>query len=85
MISNVAAPIKQANKTFGVCFLLFFYSGHRVCLGENLAKMEMFVFFAYIIHTFSLRKPNDEPISLKGIGGVTFGPANYEIIAEKRE
>ncbi len=47
---------------------------------------DMFLFFTYILHSFIIRKPHatGKQYTLKGVGGITFGPTSYEIIAEKR-
>uniref|UniRef100_F6PWJ8 Cytochrome P450 2W1 n=1 Tax=Monodelphis domestica TaxID=13616 RepID=F6PWJ8_MONDO len=34
-----------------------FSIGHRVCIGENLAKMEMFLFFASLLQRFTFHPP----------------------------
>ncbi|XP_072046686.1 cytochrome P450 2J6-like [Amphiura filiformis] len=63
-----------------------FSTGHRVCLGENLAKMEIFLFFTYILHSFTLGKPSEmKAPSMEGISGVTFSPRSYELIAKNRK
>ncbi|XP_038051667.1 cytochrome P450 2J6-like [Patiria miniata] len=38
-----------------------FGSGRRMCLGEHLAKMELFVFFTYLMHHFTIKKPDHVP------------------------
>ncbi|XP_072043090.1 cytochrome P450 2J2-like [Amphiura filiformis] len=66
--------------------LIPFSTGHRVCLGMNLAKMEVFLFFTYIMHSFTIRKLSDAKApSMKGIAGVIFTPAPYEVIATNRK
>ncbi|XP_072039612.1 cytochrome P450 2J4-like [Amphiura filiformis] len=34
-----------------------FSAGRRVCLGENLAKLELFLFFSQLLHHFTFKKP----------------------------
>ncbi|KAK4820152.1 hypothetical protein QYF61_020527, partial [Mycteria americana] len=55
-----------------------FSAGHRVCLGEHLARTELFIFFASLLRAFTFRLPegvtkiNTEPI----LGG-TLQPHPY--------
>ncbi|XP_072019397.1 cytochrome P450 2U1-like isoform X2 [Amphiura filiformis] len=55
--------------------------GRRICPGENIAKMELFVFFTHLLHRFSLVKPEDiPPITFEGIYGATFAPKPFTTI-----
>ncbi|XP_072036216.1 cytochrome P450 2U1-like [Amphiura filiformis] len=54
--------------------------GRRICIGQTLAKMELFVFFTHLLHRYSLVKPDDAPpITFKGTYGLTFAPKPYTI------
>ncbi|XP_066273784.1 cytochrome P450 2J4-like [Branchiostoma lanceolatum] len=64
-----------------------FSTGRRICLGENLAKMELFLFFAHLLQHFTFKLPEGaaKPTT-KGILGVaTYNPASYELCAIPRE
>ena len=63
-----------------------FSPGRRVCLGERLAKMEIFIFLTHLLHRFTFKKPDDEPKSseFKGRSGGTFSPLNFNITASLR-
>ncbi|XP_071787863.1 cytochrome P450 2J4-like [Asterias amurensis] len=63
-----------------------FSTGRRVCLGEQLAKMELFIFFSHLMHQFSFKKPDgSQPLSFEAINGVTLAPIPFEVCAIPRE
>ncbi|KAM9237232.1 cytochrome P450 2U1 [Dugong dugon] len=59
--------------------------GKRVCMGEQLAKMELFLMFVSLMQsfTFSLPKDSKKPI-LTGRFGLTLAPHPFNIIVSKR-
>ena len=56
-----------------------FGGGRRNCLGESMAKEEMFLFFTRIIRSFKIKRDLDKPLPIIGNGtlGVTFSPKAY--------
>ncbi|XP_038621280.1 vitamin D 25-hydroxylase, partial [Tachyglossus aculeatus] len=64
--------------------LIPFSLGKRHCLGEQLARMEMFLFFTGLLQQFHLRFPNELVPPLKPKLGMTLQPQPYLICAEKR-
>ncbi|XP_023372804.1 cytochrome P450 2U1 isoform X2 [Otolemur garnettii] len=59
--------------------------GKRVCMGEQLAKMELFLMFVSLMQsfTFALPKNSEKPI-LTGRFGLTLAPHPFNIIISKR-
>ncbi|KAJ7324680.1 hypothetical protein JRQ81_017700 [Phrynocephalus forsythii] len=62
-----------------------FSLGHRVCLGENLAKTEMFLFFANLLQSFTFHlAEGTKDINLEPVLGGTLQPHYFEICAIPR-
>ncbi|XP_006881166.1 PREDICTED: cytochrome P450 2U1-like [Elephantulus edwardii] len=59
--------------------------GKRVCMGEQLAKMELFLMFVSLMQSFTFTLPKDskKPV-LTGRFGLTLAPHPFNIIASKR-
>ncbi|XP_041646716.1 cytochrome P450 2J6-like [Cheilinus undulatus] len=61
-----------------------FSAGKRLCLGENLAKMELFLFFTSFMQHFTFSMPAGVKPVLDFIYGITLAPCHYEICATPR-
>ncbi|XP_044080245.1 cytochrome P450 2U1 isoform X2 [Neovison vison] len=59
--------------------------GKRVCMGEQLAKMELFLMFVSLMQSFTFALPKDskKPI-LTGRYGLTLAPHPFNVIISKR-
>ncbi|KAM7155080.1 cytochrome P450 2U1 [Molossus nigricans] len=59
--------------------------GKRVCMGEQLAKMELFLMFVSLMQSFTFALPKDakKPL-LTGRFGLTLAPYPFNIIISKR-
>lgn len=62
------------------------FSGRRSCLGESLARMELFLFLSAIIQNFKITAPLGEDLSLDNIDsfGLSHVPKPYNIVATPR-
>ncbi|XP_006825849.1 cytochrome P450 2B1-like [Saccoglossus kowalevskii] len=62
-----------------------FGSGSRVCLGEQLAKMELFLVFSSVLHQFRLEVDNEFPLPLlEGTMHITLQPPKYKMRVIRR-
>ncbi|XP_028258726.1 cytochrome P450 2J2-like [Parambassis ranga] len=61
-----------------------FSAGKRVCLGEQLARMELFLFFTSLLQRFSFSAPAGEQPSLEFKLGFTHCPKPYRLCAVPR-
>ena len=57
-----------------------FFTGRRQCLGEQLAKLEIFIFGVSLLQRFEFQKGDEMP-SLEGEQGVTLMPYYFEFRA----
>lgn len=62
-----------------------FGAGRRACLGEQLAKMELFLFFTTLMQqfTFKMAEGTEHP-GIKGNQGITLMPPTYKFTCTRR-
>ncbi|XP_039666476.1 cytochrome P450 2J2-like [Perca fluviatilis] len=61
-----------------------FSAGKRVCLGEHLARMELFLFFTSLFQRFTISPVPGEMPSLEGVMGFTHSPEKFRVLAMPR-
>nr|XP_054771827.1 cytochrome P450 2U1-like [Lytechinus pictus] len=62
--------------------LIPFSIGRRRCMGEQLAKVELFIFFTHLLHRFKFETPEGAPpLTMKARNGATLNPEEFEIRA----
>uniref|UniRef100_A0A669Q0W4 Cytochrome P450 family 2 subfamily J member 2 n=1 Tax=Phasianus colchicus TaxID=9054 RepID=A0A669Q0W4_PHACC len=62
-----------------------FSAGHRVCLGEQMARVELFIFFTNLLRAFTFQLPEGvKEINPEYILGAILQPHPYEICAVPR-
>ncbi|XP_028637495.1 cytochrome P450 2J6-like, partial [Grammomys surdaster] len=62
-----------------------FSMGKRACLGEQLARSELFIFFTTLVQKFTFKPPINEKLSLTFRNGLTLSPISHRICAVPRE
>ncbi|XP_042558909.1 cytochrome P450 2K1-like, partial [Clupea harengus] len=66
---------------------LAFSAGRRVCLGESLARMELFLFFTALLQRFRFTPPpgvSEDELDLTSILGITLNPSPHKLCALSR-
>ncbi|KAJ8922282.1 hypothetical protein NQ315_004221 [Exocentrus adspersus] len=66
-------------------YFLPFGQGKRRCLGESLAKVNLFLFFTALLHNFSVEADPDFYPQLEGYDGVTIAPKPFRVKLIPRE
>ncbi|KAG9264556.1 cytochrome P450 2K1-like [Astyanax mexicanus] len=64
-----------------------FSAGRRVCLGESLARMELFLFFTSLLQHFRFTPPpglTEDQLDLTPVIGITLNPSPHKLCAVKR-
>ncbi|XP_066288849.1 cytochrome P450 2U1-like [Branchiostoma lanceolatum] len=62
-----------------------FGGGRRVCLAEQLAKMELFLFFSTMLQSFTFKTPEGAPPpNTEGVFGMTLAPHPFHLCAIPR-
>ncbi|XP_028443040.1 cytochrome P450 2J2 [Perca flavescens] len=61
-----------------------FSAGKRMCLGEHVARMELFLFFTSLFQRFTFSPVPGEMPSLEGVMGVTHSPQEFRVLAMPR-
>ncbi|XP_073692364.1 cytochrome P450 2K1-like [Garra rufa] len=64
-----------------------FSAGRRACVGESLARMELFLFFTSLLQTYRFTTPpgvSEDELDLNGIVGLTLNPSLHELCAIRR-
>ena len=62
------------------------FAGPRGCIGETLARQEMFIMISGLLQQFTFTKASpDDVLDFEGIQGITLQPKPYQLIATARE
>ncbi|KAJ8283593.1 hypothetical protein COCON_G00024430 [Conger conger] len=64
-----------------------FSAGRRACLGESLARMELFLFFTFLLQRFRFTPPpgvSEDELDLTPSVGLTLSPSPHQLCAVSR-
>lgn len=82
---NPARFLDQDGKLLRKEYFMPFGIGRRVCMGEQLAKMELFLMVTSLLQAFTFRLPEGLPTPpLHGRFGLTLAPSPYTVCVSPR-
>ncbi|XP_052410808.1 cytochrome P450 2K1-like isoform X2 [Carassius gibelio] len=64
-----------------------FSAGRRMCLGESLARMELFLFFTSLLQSYRFTTApgvSGDELDLKGVVGITLNPSPHKLCVIRR-
>lgn len=64
---------------------MVFVSGKRMCVGDEWARMMLFMFSAGLLQRVHLSLPRGEEADLEGVCGITLTPKDQRIRCASRE
>lgn len=56
------------------------FAGKRMCIGDDLARIFLFMFSVNILQTFQISLEDPDGINLSGECGITLTPPDYKLI-----
>ncbi|XP_035676719.1 cytochrome P450 2D28-like [Branchiostoma floridae] len=66
--------------------LIMFSMGRRLCPGERLAKVELFLIFTSLLQRFTFKPPEGSAVpSAEGVFGFVHSPVPFQLVAEPRK
>ncbi|XP_072030468.1 cytochrome P450 2U1-like [Amphiura filiformis] len=78
--------ISKDGEVFREDEIIPFGIGHRACVGESLAKIELLLIFSYLLHQFTLKKADEmTKLNFKGVVGAAYSPQRFDMVAVQRE
>jgi cytochrome P450 len=65
--------------------LMPFSVGKRICIGENLARSQLFLFITSIFQRFDSKASDDSKFDLEGNFSYIMAPKNFKVIVSERK
>ena len=60
------------------------FTGRRVCAGESLARLEMFIFFVTILQRYNVRLPEDHSVNEEATEFLVRSPKPFNVVFTER-